>query len=107
MSGPVLFSIFINAFDEGIKCTLSPFADNTMLGRSVDLPEGRKALQRDLSSCIDGLGLNTSSALRSQQFHAATQTWVRAPGRLPSRKGAGGTGQQLTEQERTVCSGGQ
>lgn len=46
--GPVLFSVFRNDLDTGIKCTLSQFVDVTKAGGAVESLKGREALQRDV-----------------------------------------------------------
>ena len=42
--GQALFNIFVGDRDSGIECTLSKFADSTV----VNMLEGRDAIQRDL-----------------------------------------------------------
>lgn len=44
----MLFNVFVNDQDTGIKCTLSKFAVDTELGEAVDSLEDRETLQRDL-----------------------------------------------------------
>lgn len=43
-----LFNILLNNLDEGVKCTLSQFAEDTKLCASLHFLESRKALQMDL-----------------------------------------------------------
>ncbi|KAJ7425431.1 rna-directed dna polymerase from mobile element jockey-like [Pitangus sulphuratus] len=46
--GTALFNIFIHDLDDRIECTLCQLADDNKLGRSLDLPESGKFLQKSL-----------------------------------------------------------
>ena len=52
--GPILFLIHINDIDEGVEnCTLSCFADDTRIIKTIKSDEDRNSLQNDLNSIYD------------------------------------------------------
>ena len=66
--GLVLFSIFVNVLNTGIKCTLIMFLDG-----AVDITDRRDAIQRDLDRLPD----IHENVQRTQQ-RTKCCTWVRA-----------------------------
>lgn len=58
MLGPVLLNIFINDVNKGIEWFLSQLAEDTKLGVSIKLLDGKKSLQRDLTGWIASLRFN-------------------------------------------------
>ena len=51
--GPLLFHIYINDLDNGVKSKLSKFADDTKLGGKVDSRGGGEQIQESIDTCMD------------------------------------------------------
>ena len=51
--GPLLFIMYINDLDSGVKSRLSKFADDTKLGGKVDSRGGGDQIQESIDTYID------------------------------------------------------
>ena len=51
--GPLLFIIYINDLDSGVKIKLSKFVDDTKVGGKVDSRGGGDQIWESIDTCID------------------------------------------------------
>ncbi|GAB0183487.1 cAMP-dependent protein kinase inhibitor alpha [Grus japonensis] len=78
--GPVLFNIFVGIMESGMECTFSKFADDTKLCGTVNMLEGRDAIQRDLDRLEKWARENH---MKFNKANARSCTWV---GAMPAQK---------------------
>lgn len=93
---PVLFNIFFGDLDKEIGCTLISLQMTSRWEEVLNLPRGRKAVQRDqdrVDHCMEADGM----------IQAMIQAWSRVAGRLCGRNGPGGVGQCSEEPEPALC----
>ncbi|TRZ05801.1 hypothetical protein HGM15179_021306 [Zosterops borbonicus] len=109
------FKICIDGLDEGIESSISRFADDTKLGVSVDLLEGRRAVHRALDRLEPGPKSNHGRLNKTKgrvlpfghNNARSVPGWGQSGWRVARQKGSWGSAGQQAGHEAAVCPGGQ